>query len=99
MGTIEVIVFDLVVGSSLDFGQRVEEIGIYILLPVVLVEALDEGVLIWLSGLYEPERYVLSFCPINEGLGCHFWSIIETYGLLLAIDLDQFIHNPLKPDG
>ena len=78
MWSVEVIVFDPLVGCSLDFGQRVKEIGIQKLLPVSLYDALDEGVLIGFSRLYEPERYVLSLCPINEGLGCHFWSIIET---------------------
>ena len=99
MRTIEVIVFDPVIGCCLDFGQRVEEIGIQNLLPVAFVKALDERVLIGLSRLDEPERDVLSFCPLDKGLCGHFGSIIETYCSRFAIDLDQFIHDPLKPDG
>ena len=99
MRTIEVIVFDPVIGCCLDFGQRVEEIGIQNLLPVAFVKALDERVLIGLSRLNEPERDVLLFCPLDEGLGGHFGAIIETYCSRLAVNLDQFVHNPLKPDG
>ena len=99
MRTIEVIVFDPVVGCCLDFGQRVEEIRIQNLLPVAFVKALGERVLIGFSRLDEPERDVLSFCPLDKGLGAHLRSIIETCGFRFAVNLDQLVHNPLKPDG
>ena len=76
MRTIEVVIFDPVVGCRLDLGSCVEEIGIQNLLPVAFVEALDEGVLIGLSRLDEPERDGLLFGPLEKGLGGHFGAII-----------------------
>jgi len=58
MREIGVVIFNLGGGCRLDFGSCVKEIGIQNLLPVALVKPLDEGILIGLFRLDEPERVV-----------------------------------------
>ncbi len=51
MGPEVVVILDPFIGCLLNFCQRIEEICVKYFFPIAFVEALDEGVLVWLAGL------------------------------------------------
>lgn len=78
VGPILVVIHQPVIGRSLYFRDRVEQVCIQHLDPETLIEPFDERILNGLARLDEQQSYTMPLGLIRKALRCHLRTVVQT---------------------
>ena len=86
-------------GQCADLRKRLEEIYIKDLRTIAAVEALDEGVLVWLAWLDVVDRNAPLLAPVDKSLGHELGTVVDPDRGGPAMQGDECLHNQDHPPG
>ena len=88
-----VVALQPLVGDLLNIGERVEQVRRQHFFAKRPVESLDEGVLVGLTRLDEPDLDAVVLAPLGEGVARQLAAVVASDRSRLAVDLDELLHE------